>query len=97
MGEYKWQGGVGSKGDRELNGLRIPPPTHGVQEIVPKPLKIQGIGGISARAHVCKELKVKGMQGAVCGTRYANGWRQGQSLRGGSSSYQPSETYERLP
>jgi len=73
MGEYKWQGGVGSKGDRELNGWRIPPPTPVVHKVVPKSLKIQGIGGIPACVHACKRLKLKGMLGAVCGTGYVDG------------------------
>jgi len=73
MGEYKWRGGVGSKGDSEFGEYGIPPPTHGVQEIVPKSLKIQGIGVIPARVHACNGLKLKGMQGGVCVTKYVGG------------------------
>ena len=57
MGEYKWQGGVGSKGDNEferMEGYPHPPVLH---EVVPKSLKIQGISVIHVRAHACNRLK----------------------------------------
>ena len=57
MGEYKWHGGVGSKGDGGLGEYGITPPTPVVHEVVPKSLKIQGIGGIPACAHACNRLK----------------------------------------
>jgi hypothetical protein len=97
MGEYKWQGGAGSKGDGRLGSCGIPPPTPGVQEMVPKSLKIQGIGAIRACAHACNGLKRKGMLGAVGGTEHAGCRRRRESLRGGFSGNQPSETYIKLP
>jgi hypothetical protein len=73
MGEYKWQGGVGSKGDKQVWDVRDPPPTPGVQKIAPKSLKIQEIGVILACVHACNGLKLKEMQGAVRGTGYLDG------------------------
>ena len=92
MGEYKWQGGAGSKGDSQVWEWKDTPTRPGVQEYVLKSLKIEGIGVIRAYAGGRKSLKLRGMLEAQCETDCAGGRRNRESLHGGFSSNQPSKT-----
>lgn len=62
------------------------PPPPGIQEIVPKRMKTEGLHAIRACTHLCNRQKAKEMLRAV--------WNGAGSrrLRGGFSSNQPRET-----